>query len=134
MSTQETFETSIRWWSLEFNGQDFEGQYREARRTLKRVPKQTRVFFVLLIITVIFLVILDIMTTLTIPGYNYGLSDLLTIFMYIPIFSAEYIIYKCECISFLRGTLFTVVMYPLLFLSTLLEVADKLKFPTISPT
>eukprot|EP01022_Parablepharisma_sp_SALTPOND_P016728 TRINITY_DN2522_c0_g1_i1.p1 TRINITY_DN2522_c0_g1~~TRINITY_DN2522_c0_g1_i1.p1 ORF type:complete len:990 (-),score=81.73 TRINITY_DN2522_c0_g1_i1:555-3524(-) len=135
MSSQETFEISIRWWSLGFQRENFEKDYQEERHSLKRITQQIRNFVGVAILTVAVLAILDILSAYVFkPSYNYKIYDVLAVVMYFPIMLAEYFCYVCPKFSFLRGSIVTVVLYFFLFFSTVLPHAEKLDYPAVSPT
>ncbi len=135
MSTNDAFETSVRWWSLAFNENNFEEMYRKERRDVNHIPKPVLYFFAIGIIVLVLLMVTDSLSAyLFTPGYNYSIWDVLAFIAYAPILIIEYIIYRIPRISFLRGSVFTVVIYLTLFVSTNFLYAEKLDYPVLSLT
>ncbi|MDR3549041.1 MAG: hypothetical protein P4M11_12400 [Candidatus Pacebacteria bacterium] len=135
MEAQETFESSICWWSLEFRGGDFEESYRDERRTLKRIPKQIKLFFIILVATVASLLVLDILCAMLMSSdYSYGISDYIIAALYVPAFLIEYALYRIKCLSIFRGSVITIAIYFLLFYNSMTTYAQKLEYPALSPT
>ena len=134
MSAQRTFEMSIDW-TLKFKDNELEETYREERRQLKRVPSQISCAWILLALMAFSLVFLDIMGAYVFnTSYSYNVYDIVIMCMYIPIFIAELMFYKCARLTIFRGTVFTICMNFFMFFGTITTYAAKLDYPAISPT
>jgi len=135
MPYEDDFESSISYWSLKFNVNDYEETYAAERLNLKRIPQQIRYFFFISISSVIALVILDMLGAYAFVGtYHYELYDILTFIMYVPVILVEYLCWICPKLYILRGSIFTVVIYAFLFFSTLSVYDNRLDYPAVSPT
>ncbi|MDR3548912.1 MAG: hypothetical protein P4M11_11730 [Candidatus Pacebacteria bacterium] len=134
METQETFESSVCWWSLEFRSGDFEESYRDERRSLKRVPKQIKLFFIIVVASAATLMVIDILSSMFVGrDYSYGVLDYIIAGMYIPVLLIEYALYHIKCLSFLRGSVITVAIYFILFFNSMTSYSKKFDYPVFSP-
>ena len=134
MLGQGTFDASVDW-TLKFKDNALEAAYRGERLSLNHIPPQVRCACILLIALVFTMVCLDVMGACAFrTSYAYDFYDILSMTMYIPIFISELVLYKCQRISFLRGSVFTIVVNLFMFSSTVITYSDKLDYPAISPT
>ena len=133
--TDSSFENGIRWWSLEFTNASIERQYKAERISLKRVPRQVKIFCIIAAITNATLLLLDSLSAYVFnPEYVYQLYDVLLLPMYVPIFLFELVFYKWKQLSCLRGSLFTCFIYFIVVYGTLSRYSESVDYPIISPT
>jgi len=133
-STNSSFENGIRWWSLEFADQAIEREYKEERISLKRVPHQVRIFFIIAALTNATLLILDSLSAFVFTtDYHYQLTDMLILPLYLPIFGFEFLFYKWKFVTFMRGSFFTCFIYFIVFYGSTLRYAESVDYPVISP-
>eukprot|EP01022_Parablepharisma_sp_SALTPOND_P013682 TRINITY_DN1838_c0_g1_i2.p1 TRINITY_DN1838_c0_g1~~TRINITY_DN1838_c0_g1_i2.p1 ORF type:complete len:483 (+),score=34.68 TRINITY_DN1838_c0_g1_i2:129-1577(+) len=134
-STNSSFENGIRWWSLEFADDSIEKQYQSERISLKRVPRQIKIFFIIAAAINGTLILLDSLSAFVLsPSYQYHLYDILLLPMYVPIFMLEFVFYKWRRLSCLRGSLFTCFIYFIIFYASSSRFSESVDYPIVSPT
>ncbi len=131
---QNSLDGLMNGWSLRFVDDECEALYRKERRSLKRIPKQITTFFLIVIVTVVFLTALDLLGAFVwSPNYDYDAFDVVGVTFYIPVLAIEFLLYKFRCVPWVRGTFFTIILYFSLFYSTLSYYAPKFDYPVVSP-
>ncbi len=134
MTANLSFGTGISWWSLEFTDPAIATRYQAERASFRRVPRQVRIFFIIAIAANAGLILIDTLSAYVfVPSYTYELGDVLLLLTYVPIFTLEFVFYKCKRLTLFRGSLFTCFTYFIVFYGSLSRFADRLEYPLVSP-